>query len=238
MLVYTMTNRYISRHSGGKGYRKDMIVMKKGLLLFLAALTALSMVTACGNKTNSDNKANTSSEATENVKETDGATEEKQSEGLSVEGAEKEVNMNKVEGTKLKDAAPEDSSLEAKGEIANCDITIDDTKIIDYTDTITGEQMKVAVVSFKFKNNNSSPNSFDGLISVDATQGGNNMVPVVVVGVEGVNTNSAMSSVETNKSITVQKTYKLNDETTDINITAYKYGESSGNSISKAFKLN
>lgn len=212
--------------------------MKKGLVLFLAALTALSLTTACGNKKNTNDSANTSPKTTAAAETAEGEASEQQGQALTVEGAEDEVNMNKVEGTKLEDTTPEDSALEAKGEIANCDVTIADAKVIDYTDIISGEPMKVAVVSFNFKNNNSTTQSFDGLISVDATQGGNALIPVLVTGVEGVNTNSAIANVESKNSITVQKTFRLNDETTDINITAYKYGESSGASVSKAFKLN
>lgn len=207
--------------------------MKKGLIMFLAALTALSLTTACGNKKNTNDTADTVPKATAAADKAEGET----GQALTVEGAEKEVNMNKVEGTKLEDTEPEDSSLEAGGEIANCDVTIADAKVIDYKDTISGEEMKVAVVSFNFKNNNSTTQSFDGLISVDASQDGSALIPVLVTGVEGVNTNSAMANVESRKSITVQKTFRLNDETTDINITAYKYGESSGASVSKAFKL-
>lgn len=222
-----------------------VIKMKRAISLFLAALTAVSMTAACGNKTNSDDKSEnktgvTSTEAVdnENGTETTEQTETAEQPSLNVDGAADEVDMGKVDGTKLDDTAAEDSSLEAKGDIANCEVTIDDAKLIDYTDAISGEQMKVVVVSFKFKNNNSTAQSFDGLLSVEATQGGNNLRQTLVAGVEGVNANSAISSVESNDTITVQKTYKLNDETTDINITVYKYGESSGASVSKAFKLS
>lgn len=206
--------------------------MKKGLALFLAALMSVSFMTGCGGKKNSDNTANTQTETAA------GEQTEPQGEALTLEGAEDEVDMNKVEGAELSGVEAEDASLEAKGEIANCDIAIGDAKVIDYEDPITGESLKVAVVSFKFKNNNSTPKSFDGLLSVDAAQNGNNLIPVLVTGVEGINTNSGMVNVDTKDEITVQKTYRLNDEASDINITVYMYGDSTGASVSKAFKLN
>lgn len=205
--------------------------MKKGLILLVAAILSMSLA-ACGNKTDENNSVSeTTASDTANNTSTENSPAPTVVAGTAIEGAGDEVNMKKVEGTKLDDTEPEDKSLSPSGTIGNFDVSIEDAKVIDYEDS------KVLVVSFKFKNGNSTPMSFSGIMTVDATQNGSKLRPAPVFDVEGINTNSAIEEIEGGKTTTVQKTYVLNDDTSDVNIVVYKYGEPGGDSISKSFKL-
>lgn len=209
--------------------RKGMFELKKGLLILMAAMLTLSMASCGSNKKDSDNTTDTvSTEAS--TQAADNATEEPAAT-LDVDNAADQVDMGKVEGTKLEDTTSEDSSLSASGEIGNFEVSIEDAKVIDY------EGNKVIAISYKFKNNTSEPRSFDSMMTTDVTQNGSELPPVVVTGVEGLNTNSAMTQVESGDSVTLQKTFILRDEASDVNVVVHKYEEPQGASVSKAFKL-
>ena len=197
----------------------------------MAAIISMSLA-SCGNKTND------SADGTQNTEATAAATQEAEQEnttpvpGTSIENASDEVDMNKIDGTSLSDTTPEDSALSDSAKIGNFDVSIEDAKVIDY------EGNKVVIVSFKFKNGNSTPMAFSGIMSVDATQDGSELRSVFVTDVEGVNLNSTIQEVESGKTTTVQKAYLLSDETSDVNIRVYMYGEPGGDSVSKAFSLS
>ena len=209
-----------------KIYRmKGMLKLKKGLLILIAAALSLSMA-ACGKDKENADPGNSGNDAA--VTGTADATE---TPTLAVEGAAEQVDMGKVDGTELKDTEPEDTALSAKGEIGNFEVAIKDAKVIDY------EGQKVIVISYDFTSHNATPTSFTSIMQTEVTQAGNDLRPAVVLGVEGVNTNSSLEQVETDGTVTVQETFILNDETTDVNVTVHKYGETSGTSVSKAFAL-
>lgn len=210
-----------------------MNIMKKGLLLLMAAIVSMSLV-SCGNKTNDSADGTQSSEATTSATQGTESTQESTTPvpGTSIENASDEVDMSKIDGTELSDTTPEDSSLSDSAKIGNFDVSIEDAKVIDYEDN------KVVVVSFKFKNGNSTPMAFSGIMSVEATQNGSELRSVFVSDVEGVNLNSTIQEVESGKTTTVQKAYLLSDETSDVNIRVYMYGEPGGDSVAKAFKLS
>ena len=203
-----------------------MFELKKGLLILMAAMLTLSMASCGGDKNDSDNTVSTevSTQAADNATEEPAAT-------LDVDNAADQVDMGKVEGTKLEDTTSEDSSLSASGEIGSFEVSIEDAKVIDY------EGNKVIAISYKFKNNTSEPRSFDSMMTTDVTQNGSELPPIVVTGVEGLNTNSAMTQVESGDSVTLQKTFILRDEASDVNVVVHKYEEPQGASVSKAFKL-
>ncbi len=196
-----------------------MFELKKLLLIFAAAALSLSMA-ACGDKTTEPPVSDQSAQETETAAPENFA-----------ENTAEDVDMDKVSGEKLDDTSAEDDSLEDSGEIDSFNISIEDAKVIDY------DEKKVFVVSYKFKNNTSSPVMFTGVMETEVTQSGMDLPSAVVTGVEGINTSSAMESVEPNDTITVQETYLLRDEQTDINVAVHKYGEPAGASVSKAFKL-
>ena len=189
---------------------------------------------ACGN--NTDDTAATNDPAATNTSETAGQTEAAETPAvpqgtLTVEGAADEVDMGKVEGEKLSDTTPEDSNLEASGEIGNFEVAIEDAKVFDY------EGQRVIALSYKFTSYNASPTSFSSVLSTEVTQDGNNLAPIVVLGVEGLNTNSMQERVENDDTITVQETFILSNEQSDVNVVVHKYDDPSGASVSKAFSL-
>lgn len=194
----------------------------------MAAMLTLSMASCGGDKNDLDNTNTASTEAS--TQAADNATEEPAAT-LDVDNAADQVDMEKVEGTKLEDTTSEDSALSASGEIGSFEVSIEDAKVIDY------EGNKVIAISYKFKNNTSEPRSFDSMMTTDVTQNGSELPPIVVTGVEGLNTNSAMTQVESGDSVTLQKTFILRDETSDVNVVVHKYEEPQGASVSKAFKL-
>lgn len=207
--------------------------MKKGLILLMAAAMSLS-IAACGNKDdgNSNGSASeTQSTATESVDNTENTPAPTPVQGTAIEGAGDEVDMKKVDGTELDGTDAEDATLSDSAKIGNFDVAIKDAKVIDYEDN------KILVVSIDFKNGNSTPMSFNGIMSVDATQNGSELRPAVVVDVDGININSTIEEIPSGKTTTVQKTYVLNDESSDVNILVYKYGEPGGDAITKSFKL-
>ena len=210
-----------------------MLEVKKGLLILAAAMLTLFMA-ACGN--NTDDTAATNDPAATNASETAGQTEAAETPAvpqgtLTVEGAADEVDMGKVEGEKLSDTTPEDSNLEASGEIGNFEVAIEDAKVFDY------EGQRVIALSYKFTSHNASPTSFSSVLSTEVTQDGNNLAPIVVLGVEGLNTNSMQERVENDDTITVQETFILSNEQSDVNVVVHKYDDPSGASVSKAFSL-
>ncbi len=201
----------------------------------MAAMLSMSMA-ACGNNTD-DAASGTNAPAAESTAAADAAsadpaaTDSAPQATLAVEGAADEVDMGKVEGTELKEATSEDNALESSGEIGNFKVSIEDAKVFDY------EGSKVIAISYEFESNNSTPTSFDSIMTTEVTQDGNALAPIVVIGVEGLNTNSAMEQVEAGNKVTLQKTFILRDEQTDVNVVVHKYEEPEGASVSKAFSL-
>lgn len=203
----------------------------------MAAMLAMSMA-ACGNNTD-DAASGTNAPAAESTAAADAAsaapdaaaTDSAPQATLAVEGAADEVDMSKVEGTELKETTSEDNALESSGEIGNFKVSIEDAKVFDY------EGSKVIAISYEFESNNSTPTSFDSIMTTEVTQDGNALAPIVVIGVEGLNTNSAMEQVEAGKKVTLQKTFVLRDNETDVNVVVHKYEEPEGASVSKAFSL-
>lgn len=196
--------------------------MKKFSVLLLVAVLMMS-VASCGKK--DSGITDTSGAATPTAETTQTA---EASGGDIIEGAGKEVDMDKIEGKKLESTADETG----QGKISSFDVSIDDAKLMDY------EGGKILIVSFSFKNNTSSATSFDGFMSVDVTQDGKNLRPAVITGVEGLNINSSFEQIEAGAKTNVQKTYIVSDETTPVDVVVYKYGEPDGDMLTKSFNLN
>jgi hypothetical protein len=137
--------------------------------------------------------------------------------------------MKKVEGDKVK--AEKRDNEPVSGTIAGLKVGIGDAKVMQT------EQSKIFVVTFDFKNTTGSPLAFDNIISVDVTQNGSKLMPTVITNMEGINILSGVEAIESGKSTTVQKTYILSDDTTPVEVTAYKYAEASGDSLNAVFNL-
>ena len=120
--------------------------MKK-FLAIIAAMTLVLSMSACGNDDNlpSQGGAAVDDEGNEII-------------GTSIDGAIDEVDMDKVEGTKLK--LDKDASSESKATIAGLDVSVGEAKLMDYEDS------KLLVLTFKFKNKTSQPVSFDTAVDL------------------------------------------------------------------------
>lgn len=192
--------------------------MKKIIGIILTFSLAL-MITACG-------KADKPSQGGASL-------DDKGNEiaGTTIDGAGKEVDMDKVEGVELESIDPNNEKVKDEGRIGNMQVSIEDAKVMTQDDT------KILVVSFGFKNLNTSDVAFDNLISVDVTQKGVSLMPTVIMGVEGINVLSGVELMPKGKETTVQKTFVLSDEETPVDVTVYKYGEAGGTTLMKAFNL-
>lgn len=190
--------------------------MKK--IISIIAVTALMLATAaCGGRGDEVAQSTPSAESqATDVNDT------------SVEGAGKDVDMNKVDGERL-DGRKVDG-VKSKGEISGFDVSIDEAKVM------TTEESKILVVSFSFKNTSSEPAAFGNIFSVDVTQDGGNLMPTVI-NTDGVNILSGVEQIESGSKTKVQKTYVLSDEENPVEVSVYKYGEPTGGILKKIFEL-
>ena len=202
--------------------------MKKFIAIFAVVALMLS-ASACGKKDKTDNSATPTSVS--DTSDGSAAVDENGNEikGTAVVGAGDEVDMKKVEGDKVK--AEKKDNEPVSGTIAGLKVGIGDAKVMQT------EQSKIFVVTFDFKNTTGSPLAFDNIISVDVTQNGSKLMPTVITNMEGINILSGVEAIESGKSTTVQKTYILSDDTTPVEVTAYKYAEASGDSLNAVFNL-
>ena len=202
--------------------------MKMFIAIFAVVALMLS-ASACGKKDKTDNSATPTSVS--DTSDGSAAVDENGNEikGTAVVGAGDEVDMKKVEGDKVK--AEKKDNEPVSGTIAGLKVGIGDAKVMQT------EQSKIFVVTFDFKNTTSSPLAFDNIISVDVTQNGSKLMPTVITNMEGINILSGVEAIESGKSTTVQKTYILSDDTTPVEVRAYKYAESSGDSLNAVFNL-
>ena len=206
--------------------------MKKFIAIFAVAALMLS-VSACGKKDKTNNSVDSTpnTEAVSDTSDGSAAVDDDGNEikGTAVNGAGDEVDMKKVEGDKVK--AEKRDNEPVSGTIAGLKVGIGDAKVMQT------EQSKIFVVTFDFKNTTGSPLAFDNIISVDVTQNGSKLMPTVITNMEGINILSGVEAIESGKSTTVQKTYILSDDTTPVEVTAYKYAEASGDSLNAVFNL-
>lgn len=205
-------------------------MMKKNLAILLAAVMMMGLV-SCGKKAEEDQNtspaaATEQAQTAEQASETIIGTAEHQDVdkngvlyGTEMENAIEQVDMGKVDGKALKQGEAEDTSLSASGEISNFKVEIKDAKVIDYNNE------KVVVITYDFRNGNSTPQSFDSMIATDVSQGGSELKGVAVIGVEGVNIASCLEDIGSGETKTVQKAFTLQNEDEPVQVIAYKYGE-------------
>ncbi len=193
--------------------------MKKILAIFAAMTLVLSMA-ACGND-----------DAGKSVTQGSAVVDDKGNEikGTAIDGAGKEVDMDKLDGVELE----EDDNAENNDEgiIAKHEVSIEDAKVIE------NDGSKILVVTFEYKNNSSGGLAFDNIISVDVSQNDAAVMPTVVTNVDGINILSGVEVIDPGKETTVQKTYLLTDEESPVTVLAYKFGEPTNGSVIKTFNL-
>lgn len=193
--------------------------MKKIILITAALIITVSAAGCKNNENTSDNTQNNSTDSVQQQLDNYG------------KDASDNVDMDKIEGTALKEAESEDG-IKSGDKIGNYEVSIEDAKIIDYQDS------KVVLVSFEFKNNSSQDINFAGAMSVEAEQGESELPPVVVTNVDGFDSTTLAQNVSKGEKIKVQKSYKLLDETTPVTIRveAFDKANNEGN-IEKTFNI-
>ncbi|MBR0365783.1 MAG: DUF5067 domain-containing protein [Clostridia bacterium] len=196
--------------------------MKKILAILLAAAMAFSM-SACGkkNKTTESDMNAIKGEALGEV------AQETSDESQKLDDS-KELDESSDENTETEESKPQSAAS-----IDEFDIAIGSAKLIDSVDG------KAVVVEYTFKNNTTHPKSFDGIFDETVTQDGKELLGATIVDkIDGYDPLSAVTEIGGGDTATVQKAYALNDETTDIVVTAYRYSEPERGSVTKTFKLS
>lgn len=188
-------------------------IMKKLLALALVSVLTLSMA-GCGEK-------NDIMDSPAQVDENGNVIA-----GTAIEGAGKEVDLDKVEGDKL---TAVESDAQSKAKLDDYDVSIEDAKIFEF------EGQKKLAVTFTFKNKSETPVAFDNVMVVDVRQGGKELVGgKVVMGVPGINILSGVEMIEKGTETTVQRTFDvLNEEA--VTVTVYEY--SGDAAITKTFNV-
>ncbi len=182
--------------------KTNKINMKKTLVITAVSLILALSVTGCGCKKSSSNTSGSDNAYTQDVEQ----------------NYSKNVDMDKVDG---QEAASETEESAYKGKVGDSQIVIEDAKIMEY------EGDKVAVVSFSYTNKGSDAASFSSLFSVTAYQNMSELPSAVVVA-DGVEILSAEERVEKGKTITVQKVFKLRDDSAlTVNVTEFNQNEDS-----------
>ena len=193
------------------------MIMKKILAILLAAAMALGMSACRKNKTTGSDMNAIKGEALGEVAQETDAPQELD-----------EAADENTENTEDKENKPQSAAS-----IDEFDIAIGSAKLIDSVDG------KAVVIEFTFKNNTTHPKSFDGIFDETVTQDGKELFGATIVDkIEGYDPLSAVTEIGAGDTATVQKAYALNDETTDIVVTAYRYSEPERGTVTKTFKLN
>lgn len=194
--------------------------MKKKIAILMAAMLVVSAA-GCGQKTTE----NTAAEQNTNTAQTD------VSENYgTADYTPDQIDMKKVDGDELKSSS---DKKDYSGELGDVEVTIEDAKVIDY------DGVPVAIVSFKYKNNGSTPAPFTGKLNVQAYQDDSRLASLVVTGVEGVTMLALSENVEKGDTITVQTAYRLNDTSTplDIEVSEFDAANATSDGLVKTFEF-
>ena len=193
--------------------------MKKYVFLTAAAFILSFALAGCSGGTN--NKAD---EAQETMAAEAGTS--KYDENFT--DADKDVDMNAVDGKKAKTA--DDSN--ASGEINGAEVKIGDAKVVDLNDS------KAIIVTFEFKNNTSSDVTFSGLLRTDANQEDTYLTPALMLQTEGYVPETIVQTVKSGDKITVQRAFNLYDDTTPVTITVENAANSDDDArVTKTFNI-
>ena len=178
--------------------------MKKYVFLTAAFILSLALA-GCSGNSDTDKSTDTSQETAAVADDTSSTS--KYDEYFT--GADKDIDMNAIDGDKAETA--DDSN--AKGKINGAEVKIGDAKVVDYNDG------KVIIVSFEFKNDTSSDVTFNGLLSTDANQEDAYLSTALTLRTEGYVPETLVQTVGSGEKITVQRAFRLFDDTTPVTIT-------------------
>lgn len=142
-----------------------------------------------------------------------------------------QIDVSKVNGVTLKsEAKPEDTHAE----LGTAEVTIGEAKVIDYK----GEN--VVIVEYTYKNNGSSDMPFTGVVRDSASQDEHTLSPTVIDNVDGVNMLALSENVAPGHQISVQKAYRLRNNTNDITVEVVQIsnGKDAPKYVTKTYSFN
>ena len=195
--------------------KKGTLFMKKILTITAMVLVIALSLAGCGKKT--DNAGSIAGNST--------PTDQTDASGAYEETV---VDMEKVDGIEV---ASNTDKKEYDGKLGEYSVSIGDAKIINVDDT------DIVVISFDFKNNSDKETAFTSVIDVDVTQDDGKLVGAVVSNIEGVNLLAMAERIPSGDSITVQRAYKLRDNSSPVEVTIKEFGTSDDETLSKTFEF-
>lgn len=192
--------------------------MKNRLLILIAALALTVTAAGCGNK-----KADNNGSASQNQQSVDVSDN-------YAEGASKNVDMKKIDGSKLSAADVEDEKDSA---------TLEDSAIsIEDAVLTTADGSNVIIVSYKFTNKSNNAESFNSIMKSEAYQDSFSIAHAAIrEEIEGFDPNSTAERIDPGKTITVQEAYILLNDTAPVTATVTEFHSESGETVSKTFNL-
>lgn len=220
--------------------------MKKKIIAFAAIMAIALSVSGCGkdkektsNIVDSDNVTATAAADgnTENTEQgiagnavgSEPKTEEQIKEELEnfAKDADKNANLNKIDGKKLKGEGGDKADLDGY-----------QVSIENAVKTTAADGSSVIVVEYSFKNGTSSVTKFDSVLKSTATQNGQQLPAAVTFEAEGYDILTVAQDVETNDKITVQKAFKLVSDTDAVEIEVHRTDSASAaGAVVKTFSL-
>ena len=211
--------------------------MKKRIVAFAAILALAASMTGCGKKEEKKSNITDSTAVTAttapNESESGAASAPKTEEQVKDEldnfakDADKNADLNKIEGTELK------SDGNAKGSLNGCEVEID--KAVKTQDA---DGSNVIVVEYTFKNKTAETTKFDSVFKTTAMQNGKPLPVAVTYEAEGYDILTVAQDVKSGDKIKVQKAFKLISDTDAVEITVNSTDTASTDApVVKSFNL-
>lgn len=203
--------------------------MKKKILLVSAALALMLACVGCAPKDDASNIVDkTSGTASSAVSTSDSESKEvREALDTFADGADENADMSKIEGVLI--AGEGDNT---KGDLDGYEVEILDAVLAD------GENSKVFVIEFEFKNNTSQEVNFSSVISANVYQDGKKLPVAPTFSAEGYEILTVAQNIKHGEKIKVQKAYTVNDTTLPITVEVSKHENVGGSAyISKTFDL-
>lgn len=204
-------------------------------IMAIAAIMAIAMsFSGCGKKEDTgsnivDKEANTTTATLAPGTTAAPKTAEQAQEELDnfAKDADKNADMDKIAGTPIKGEGEV-----TKGDLGGFDVEILDAILAD------GENSKVLIVEYEFKNNTSTPANFASVISAEAFQNDAPLANAVTFSAEGYEVLTIAQNLEYGDKIKVQNAYVVQDPTVPVTVEVMKHENFGGSQLlSKTFNL-
>lgn len=189
----------------------------------LALIAAAAVFTSAGCAVRKDSKTDTNTQSAQ----TQNNSAQDVSENYAA-GASDNVDMDKVDGTKLEDADDENDSAT----LEESEVSIEDAKVLE------AGGGKIVIVSYEFTNKSDNEESFSSLMRSDAYQDGMSISRALISdAIDGFDPNSTAERIKPGKTITVQEAYTLVSDTAPVEIIVEEFHSQSGVRVLKTFNL-